>query len=412
MIRPTVARRTIPIWGTLLALLAVVVLLGVLLLALSPAPAEAATTFTVNNTGDAGDRRINDSVCDTLRKKGKQCTLRAAIEESNDTPGADTINFKIGGTAPVKTINVGSKVFAPLPDITEAVTINGYTQSGASANTLATGNNAVLKIQLNGTSAGGDTFNHNGFKITASNSTIKGLVINRFAGNGVQLEGSGTTGNKIEGNFIGTTADGTGDLGNDGDGVLISTSGALDNTVGGTTRAAGNVISGNGGDGVSIVEGTGNSVLSNRIFSNTGLGIALFPDGATANDDDDPDTGANNLQNFPVITSVIQSSQIFNPTKISGTLNSTPSTTNTTQTFTVQCFLAGEIPEDADASGHGEGVGFVAEDTDVTTNSSGDASFECNFFFPRELEGTVWSATATNETTGDTSEFSANFTVE
>ena len=511
----------------LTAMSAMALALAVVLLALWSGPADAATTFTVNKTSDAKDRKISDSVCDTSRKRGKQCTLRAAIEESNDTSGADTINFKIGGTTPVKTINVGSSGLQALPDITDPVTINGYSQPGASANTLLTGNDAVLKIQLNGTSAG---FFANGLSITASNSTIKGLVINRFFDNGVQIDGSGATGNKIEGNFIGTNtdgsaalangnagvdisnapnttvggtqpaqrnvlsgnvadgvqiagslatgnkvlgnfigtkangtealgntgdgvvvdiapnntvggttsgarnvisgnrfgvfisgsgatgnkveanrigtkADGSGDLGNDGHGVLIS-AGASNNTIGGTASAAGNAISNNGLDGVRIPEGVGNRILSNRIFSNAGLGIDLFPDGVTPNDTDDPDTGANNLQNFPVITSVTQSSSFFNPTRISGTLNSTPN-----QSFTVQCFLAGEVPEDADASGHGEGKGFVAEDTEVTTNANGDASFECNFLFPVSLEGKRWSATATNEATGDTSEFSANFAV-
>ena len=51
----------------------------------------------------------------------------------------------------------------------------------------------------------------------------------------------------------------------------------------------------------------------------------------------------------------------------------------------------------------------MAENTDVTTNTDGNASFECNFVFPASLEGKRWSATATNAATGDTSEFSANF---
>jgi hypothetical protein len=53
----------------------------------------------------------------------------------------------------------------------------------------------------------------------------------------------------------------------------------------------------------------------------------------------------------------------------------------------------------------------MAEDTDVTTNNDGNGSFECNFLFPASLEGKRWSATAINEDTGDTSEFSANFPV-
>lgn len=92
----------------------------------------------------------------------------------------------------------------PLPTITEAVTINGYAQAGASRNTLAEGNDAVLKVQLNGANAG----SANGLAIQAANSTIRGLAINRFGGNGVLFSGSGASGNRVEGNFIGTGANG------------------------------------------------------------------------------------------------------------------------------------------------------------------------------------------------------------
>jgi hypothetical protein len=248
------AERLLP--RTLLAL--VVALSGVLLLALWSGPVDAATTFTVNKAGNAKDRRISDAVCDSSSDRGIQCTLRAAIQESNDTSGADTINFNIGGTDPVKTISPAS----PLPTIKETVTINGYSQSGASENTLAEGNDAVLKIVLNGTNAG----SANGLVIQASNSTIKGLVINRFAGNGVLLSGSGATGNFIEGNFIGTNAAGSAAPGNGDDGVDVF--GADDNTIGGTAAGDRNVISGNGGDGIQIVGGlgtTGNQVLGNYI---------------------------------------------------------------------------------------------------------------------------------------------------
>jgi hypothetical protein len=196
--------------------------------------------------------------------------------------------------------------------------------------------------------------------------------------------------------------------------------GVFDNTIGGTTLEAGNRIAHNGEDGVSVSSNrTGNRILSNSTHSNGDLGIDLGGGtedsfGVTANDpaaNKDSDTGTNNLQNFPEIDSVTQSTFLFNPTTISGTLNSTPD-----REFTVQCFAAAPDPSGSfvvtpDPSGHGEGVRFAAEDTTVTTDPNGNASFECNFFFPRELDGTVWSATATNEATGDTSEFSANFTV-
>lgn len=233
---PTAIRRN-PTVVRLLVLVAIAVVVA-LPAALSPDPAGATVTFTVNKSGDAGDRRISDTVCDTSRKRGKQCTLRAAIQEANDTLGPDTIRFNIVSSASVKTIFPNS----PLPGITEAVTINGYSQSGASPNTRAVGNYAVMKIQLNGANAGTGP-DANGLVIQANDSTIKRLVINRFDSRGIVVEGFNTTGNKIEGNYMGTNAAGTGALGNGLEGVEIA--GADDNTVGGTVAGAGNRIARN-----------------------------------------------------------------------------------------------------------------------------------------------------------------------
>ena len=226
---------------------------------LAPRPAYAAT-FTVNKTSDAGDADLANAACDSnASQSGNQCTLRAAIEEANDTAGADTIKFNIGGTASVKTISPASA----LPTITEAVTINGYSQPGASPNTRATGNDAVLKVQLDGTNAG--TSAVIGLTILADDSTVKGLAINRFSGFGIEVQGFNSTGNNVEGNFIGTNAAGTTALGNGIDGVRISS--ASNNTVGGTARGARNVISGNDDSGVLILgaTATGNEILGNYI---------------------------------------------------------------------------------------------------------------------------------------------------
>ena len=73
---------------------------------------------------------------------------------------------------------------------------------------------------------------------------------------------------------------------------------------------------------------TGNRGLSNFIFSNGELGINLA--GITANDPDDPDTGPNNLQNFPMIASAKTGAL---KTTINARLNSTPN-----RTFRVQFF--------------------------------------------------------------------------
>ena len=115
----------------------------------------------------------------------------------------------------------------------------------------------MLLIELNGANAPAGT---DGLLISAGGCTVEGLVINRFGGDGIQITGSGATGNVVQGNFIGTDATGAIALGN-GEGVSISSSG---NTIGGTGAGAGNVISGNSGDGIDI-SGDGNFVQGNKI---------------------------------------------------------------------------------------------------------------------------------------------------
>src|SRR5918995_1197097 len=133
---------------------------------------------------------------------------------------------------------------SPLPEITDPVTIDGYSQPGSSPNTLAKGTNAALKIQLNGTNTGG-----NGLLINAPNSVVKGLAIHRFGGDGITVFGS-ASGIKIEGNFLGTDASGTQDLGNGDDGIFVINSN--NHTLGGTSPAARNLISANKGDGINL----------------------------------------------------------------------------------------------------------------------------------------------------------------
>jgi len=119
-----------------------ILVLGVLLAALMAASlmlaagqARASTTFTVNATEDHSDALLTgdryDTGYDVPGAGGEledECTLRAAIEQANYTPGADTINFNIGGTG-VKTVSPTSQ----LPIITGPVTINGYSQPGGTA---------------------------------------------------------------------------------------------------------------------------------------------------------------------------------------------------------------------------------------------------------------------------------------
>ena len=107
------------------------------------------------------------------------------------------------------------------------------------------------------------------------------------------------SGTLIEGNFIGTALNGTDPLGNGGAGVQINE--ASDNSVGGLATGAGNRIANNGDNGITVLSGTGNQILGNRVFDNAGLGIDIDNAGVTGNDTGDPDAGANQRQNYPVI---------------------------------------------------------------------------------------------------------------
>ncbi len=389
-------------------------------------------TFTVTNINDTGAG-----------------SLHQAILDANASSGLDTIEFNIAG-AGLHSIALSTA----LPTITDAVIIDGYSQSGSSANTLTVGDDAALNIQLDGSGAG-TTFGIN-LGAGSDGSTIKGLVINQFELGGIRIA---STGNSILGNFIGTDASGTSDLGNltdgiavvannntigssaladrnliagnDDDGIDIATgvSGTViqgnligtdatgiaalanqddgivvagdNNTIGGTGAGQGNVIGFNTDDGVHVeASGTGNAILGNSIHSNGGLGIDLGGDGVTANDGEltptpDTDSGANDLQNFATLDAATPGAS----TTIAGSLASTPG-----RSFRIEFFASAS----GDASGHGQGqryLGFV----NVTADGTGDASFSTTLATAVSA-GEAVSATATDLTTNATSEFSANIT--
>ncbi len=135
------------------------------------------------------------------------------------------------------------------------------------------------------------------------------------------------------------------------------------------------------------------------IHSNNQLGIDLGTNGVTANDAGDADTGANSLQNFPVLTSAITDESTT--VTISGSINSTASTT-----FRIE-FFASTAP---DASGNGEGERYLGSTT-VTTDGSGNASIITAL--AANVAHNEWiSATATVDlgagNYGDTSEFAVS----
>ncbi|MCT7985319.1 DUF4347 domain-containing protein [Laspinema sp. A4] len=244
---------------------------------------------------------------------------------------------------------------------------DGIELGGAASDILIAGNS--IGTDITGTLAianGGDGIVTDAFP---QNMTIGGTtpnarnLISGNSGNGIYLASSN---NRVLGNFIGTQADGISPLGNAGNGVDIASL-TGNNLIGGTATGESNQIGFNGSAGIQVSPGSNNGILSNAIFSNSRLGIDLAGPatnsaGTTANDEGDADTGANNLQNFPIITSAISNGTT---TTILGTLNSTPNTE-----FHIEFFANRTL----DPSRFGEGerlIGFVT----VTTDGSGNVSF-------------------------------------
>lgn len=210
-------------------------------------------------------------------------------------------------------------------------------------------------------------------------------VISGNLGNGVGAFGP-LHANSIQGNFIGTAADGQSPLGNGKNGIAMGAS--LSSSASNASIA--NRIAFNSLNGISVT-GTGHRLSGNSIHDNGLLGIDLSENGPTPNDPGDGDAGPNDLQNFPLITAAFG----FNGNlTIYGNLNSTPS-----KSFTLE-FFANQA---ADNSGFGEGQIYLGR-AQVTTNSSGDAPF--NVTFPLPANVTAVAATAIDES-GNTSEFSA-----
>ena len=202
----------------------------------------------------------------------------------------------------------------------------------------------------------------------------------------------------IRGNCIGTQVDCFSPLPNGSQGIEIGFQ-ASNTTVGGTAAGVGNVIAFNGVNGINIGSGVGNTVRGNSVFSNDGLGIDLCGDGVTPNDPGDTDSGANLLQNFPIITSVeaaLTSGPRGAATRIQGFLRTSAATSFDLDFFSNAA--CADRPQE-----FLEGRTYLGSAT-VTTDGAGLAVFDVTLPVDVPAADPV-SATATDPL-GNTSEFS------
>ena len=297
----------------------------------------------------------------------------------------------IGGTTPADRDVVSANTFAEVYLLGEGAIRNSVEGDFVGTDEAGTASPSI--------SGGGDgvDIDDGAFANTIGGTTAGARnVLSGNGGSGVRITAAGTSNNVVQGNLIGLDSSGTGNVGNGADGVAI-TLGALNNTIGGTTPAAGNTIAYNVLNGVDILSGAGNPILSNIIFRNQVLGIDLGGDGVTLNTPGSPHTGPNDRQNFPVLTRATTNAT---DTVIVGTLDAAPGTV-----FTVQFY--GDPA--ADPSGHGQGKLFLGQLTNVVTNTDGFASLTASL--PTLVPpGQFVTATATDPG-GNTSEFSQDVQV-
>ena len=219
---------------------------------------------------------------------------------------------------------------------------------------------------------------------------------NLVSGNGyvgISLGLAGCNGNVVQGNAVGTKIDRISSLGNVLHGIEIHNT-SSNNIVGGVIEGAGNTVAHAQSSlytGVRVRDGCSrNSIRGNSIFSNGALGIDLGVAGPTANDPGDPDSGANDLQNFPVLGSV--AGRYI--TTVQGTLNSIAN-----KDYALDFYANGT----SDPSGYGEGEIWLGS-IGVTTSGAGNASFSVTFTNATPV-GRFITATATDPF-GSTSELS------
>jgi CSLREA domain-containing protein len=294
------------------------------------------------------------------------------------SPGSDN---RIGGTAPgAGNVVSGNQNGIYISEVFGVVTDN-----------VIEGN--LIGTDASGTRAVGNSVN--GILLEGQNNRIGGTSAgarNVISGN---LDGIAISGldHVVQGNFIGVDISGFAPLGNEHDGIFINGSQI---TIGGTDAGAGNVIAYNGWAGIWVYNDTDqrNALLGNSIYNNDNMGIVLgLRFLVVPNDVDDPDNGANRLQNFPVLTTAATDG---GTTTITGTLNS-----NSNQPYRIEFFAS----TTCDPTGHGEGeryLGFIR----VNTGGGGNANINATGL-SGVLPGHFITATATNLNRDETSQFSA-----
>lgn len=196
-------------------------------------------------------------------------SLRAALYYAFDHPGT-TITFNIPVTDP----GFSNSVFNILPTDALPGLMNATVLDATTEPTNSNPNGP--EIFLNGALAGPLGVYPNGLRFRGTNCSARGFIVGGFPENGVLFDGAATVSNTLAGCFVGVTPAGTAPLTNRLSPVTIS-GGATANTVGGTTAAARNIISGSAFQGVFIRDaGTRENVIIGNFIGLNATGTAAL----------------------------------------------------------------------------------------------------------------------------------------
>ena len=398
------------------------------------------------------DAAVLDGGCD-LVGDANLCTLREAITLANSQAGDDRIRFAIPGSVAPHVIQLESL----LPVITGGLTIDGYTQEGASQNAAAQGFDANLRVELrpvglthglricatelvdiagfafatgtgpmiatqandagNCAAVGNLRLRGNQFGLRASGDTsaVAGAVDavnsvltaggaaladrNVFAnstGAAVRIAGTASSGSRVQNNLFGRDGELLGHP-NDLDVEISNASGVV---VGGEGVLANDFSGSSAAVVVAGVDADNNSAYANRFRAHTGataidLTNGAAADGVDANDVDDADTGANEGQNSPLLTG---GEPDANSITIEGALD-VPAGIATTTNYRLAFYRSATCSDTAGVGREGE----VYLGSVLRPFTSGSETFTVTLNVAPE--GGFVTATATSPS-GSTSEFS------
>jgi parallel beta-helix repeat protein len=312
---------------------------------------------------------------------GTDVTGNATLPNGEGISLTGTTGFLIGG-----------------PNPGEGNVISGNSENGIH---VSVGNGCTIQGNKIGTNAAGTESLANQYGIFSSSAPALVIGGDFSAGQGNLVSGNtldgisiaGSVGTVVKGNTIGTDPAATQPLGNGGAGVYLDQN-STDALIGGVAAGEANAIAWNKNGVYNL--GVRNAIRANPIFFNQLLGIDNNPAGVTKNDPLDADTGANQLQNFPFISTVDYGATTLT---VHGILKSSPSTT-----FDLDFYESPSCtprPRDLLQSAYFLGT------QQVTTDGAGDAPFDILLNDNNAGSQPPISVTATDPN-GNTSEFSQN----